>query len=68
MRGTMTGEQLRAERMHFGLSQDELAELTGISSIRISRWERGVHPIPRFFYLLLPLALGQHEYLRRLNR
>jgi transcriptional regulator with XRE-family HTH domain len=39
---TSIGERIRAAREAAGLSQDQLAELTGMSKTTVSNWERGV--------------------------
>ncbi len=39
---TSMGERIRAAREAAGLSQDQLAELTGMSKTTVSNWERGV--------------------------
>lgn len=38
----MIGEKIRALRMRQGLSQEQLAEVCGVSRQAISKWERGV--------------------------
>lgn len=37
----MFGEKIRTLRMHQGLSQEQLAEVCGVSRQAISKWERG---------------------------
>ena len=37
----MIGEKIRALRMQNGLSQEQLAEICGVSRQAISKWERG---------------------------
>ena len=41
------GRRLASGRKYRGLSQPELAEVTGLKKSSISRWERGESPIPR---------------------
>lgn len=43
----VTALALRDARRQRGLSQNDLAELLGVSQSRISAWERGYDPIPR---------------------
>jgi len=49
----MTPEQLKAWRARNGYSQSQLAEVLGVASMTISRWERGVREIPSFLHLAL---------------
>jgi DNA-binding transcriptional regulator YiaG len=50
----MQGEDVREWRARHGLTQYELAELLGVRSVQVSRWERGANrPAGR----LLELAL-----------
>ncbi len=58
-----SGARLRAWRERAGLTQRELAERTGLSRFRISRWETGESkPQPG---ALEPLVRGLAEALRR---
>ena len=43
----MNGATLKAKRQSLGLSQESLAHELGVSVMTISRWERGVHRIPK---------------------
>ena len=43
----MNGAQLKAMRGLFGLSQESLAYELGVSVMTVSRWERGLHRIPK---------------------
>jgi len=54
----MTGEELRAWRLRYDLSQAELAELLGVGQRTISAWELGQRKIPVYIPVLL-------EYLTR---
>lgn len=36
------GEQIRAQRRKKGLSQERLAEMTGVSRQAVTKWEAGV--------------------------
>ena len=57
----MKPEDLRRRREALGLSQEQLARVLQVSAMTVSRWERGVNPIPP----LLPLALEALEARRR---
>lgn len=43
----MTGETLKARRAALRLSQESLAHELGVSVMTVSRWERGLHRIPK---------------------
>ena len=49
----MSGEELRAWREKYNLTQQELAFLLGVRHSTISRWETEKHPIPGYLSLLL---------------
>ena len=49
----MSGEELRNWRLKHDLSQQELAELLGVSQKAISHWERGERKIPLYLAFLL---------------
>ncbi|MEM3453377.1 MAG: helix-turn-helix transcriptional regulator [Candidatus Hadarchaeum sp.] len=53
----MTGEELKAWRKRWGISQIELAKMLGTYQVTVCRWETGVRRIP----FLLPLALEALE-------
>jgi DNA-binding transcriptional regulator YiaG len=42
----MDRDELRTRRLQLGLSQTELADLLGVHLMTVSKWERGVNPIP----------------------
>lgn len=44
----MTGEELKAFREKFDLSQTELADLLKVARNTVSRWEIGASAIPEF--------------------
>ena len=49
----VTPTALQAWRKQAGLSQSGLAELLGVDTMTISRWERGQREIPSFLHLAL---------------
>ena len=61
-RATRTvGQTIREARMARGWTQEYLARELGVSSITVSRWERGVPPAQRHRQLLAE-ALSQPSY------
>jgi transcriptional regulator with XRE-family HTH domain len=59
----MRGEDVREWRMRHGLTQHELAEMLGVRSVQVSRWERNAnHPAGRLLDLALKaLEMELHE-------
>jgi DNA-binding transcriptional regulator YiaG len=51
----MTARDFRKHRRRLGLTQVELAARLGKDSMTVSRWERGVYPIPRAIAALMVL-------------
>lgn len=49
----MTPKELKAWRSRNGYSQSGLAEVLGVISLTVSRWELGVREIPSFLHLAL---------------
>ena len=49
----MDSSNLKRRRDELGLTQAQLARELDVDVITISRWERGVHPIPRYIELAL---------------
>ncbi|MBA3241067.1 MAG: helix-turn-helix transcriptional regulator [Acidobacteria bacterium] len=49
----MSPEEFKRRREELGMTQDEIASALGIKMMTVSRWERGVHPIPRHIGLAL---------------
>jgi transcriptional regulator with XRE-family HTH domain len=64
----MTPEELRAIRARHELSQSELAELVGVSTVAVSHWERGTRPIPLWFEKLHGYALLANSGARNGSR
>lgn len=49
----MTPKQLKAWRKKSGYSQSQLANVLGVITLTVSRWERGVREIPSFLHITL---------------
>ena len=49
----MQPDELRRRREALGMTQDDLARELGVKMMTVSRWERGVYPIPRHIGLAL---------------
>ena len=49
----MTPETFRERRRRLRLTQAALASEVGVDSMTVSRWERGLHPIPKAVVRLL---------------
>jgi len=60
----MDGVELQRRRQASGLSQSQLAERLGVHVRTISKWERGVNPVPA----VIDLALSALECERRASR
>jgi DNA-binding transcriptional regulator YiaG len=57
----MKPEELKRHREVLGMTQDDLARELGVKMMTVSRWERGVYPIPRH----IALAIEAIEMRRR---
>jgi transcriptional regulator with XRE-family HTH domain len=57
----MKPEELKRHREALGMTQDDLARELGVKMMTVSRWERGVYPIPRH----IALAIEAIEMKRR---
>jgi len=57
----MKPEELKRRREALGMTQDDLARELGVKMMTVSRWERGVYPIPRH----IALAIEAIEMRRR---
>jgi len=56
----MSSAELRQIRLQLGLSQMELAKILGVQQPTVSRWERGMSPVPKSAALVLRmLASGK---------
>jgi transcriptional regulator with XRE-family HTH domain len=49
----MDSKAIRRRRLALGYSQSQFAALLHVNVMTVSRWERGVHPIPESVALLL---------------
>lgn len=58
----MKPDELRQRREALGMTQDDLAQELGVKMMTVSRWERGVYPIPRH----IGLAIEAIEMRRKL--
>ena len=61
----MTGSALRRLRRRLGLSQARFAELLGVASNTVARWERGERTIGRAMDRLVRFVVAQVEADRR---
>lgn len=55
---TLTAGHLKVFRQHFGLTQDQAAELVGVSRVTWNRWENGA-TIPAKMALTLKGAIQE---------
>jgi transcriptional regulator with XRE-family HTH domain len=51
----MTRDELQAWRKAHGLSQVQLAKLLDVHAMLLSKWERGVHAVPRWVPRMLEI-------------
>jgi DNA-binding XRE family transcriptional regulator len=63
----MTSTQLKTWRVQNGYSQSQLAEVLGVHSMTISKWERGEREIPSFLHLALE-CLGRRSMAGKTTR
>lgn len=54
----MSGAELRQLRLQLGLSQQKLAKILGVHQPTVSRWERGMSPVPKSAALVLRMLQG----------
>jgi transcriptional regulator with XRE-family HTH domain len=47
----MNREDLRRRRENLGLTQEQLARELDVTVLTVSRWERGVYPVPKHIEL-----------------
>ena len=65
--GLLSGDEIRALRKHFGLTQGELARLLHLGANTVSRWESGRNAQTEAMEMLLRLLRdlpGSFDYLR----
>jgi transcriptional regulator with XRE-family HTH domain len=60
----MTKKELQAWRKKNGYSQSQLAKVLGVTTLTISRWERGERGIPSFLALTLECVERKGDELR----
>lgn len=49
----MTTDELKLRRESLGFTQSQLSRELDVDVITVSRWERGVHPIPKYIELAI---------------
>lgn len=57
----MSSSELKARREALGMTQARLARELEVDVITVSRWERGVYPVPKY----IELAMEAIEMRRR---
>ena len=59
----MDPKQFAAWRKAKGLTQRQAGELIGVETLRISKWECGVAPVPKFAVIIYTLhdRLAMHQ-------
>ncbi len=57
----MRPEDLKRRREALGLSQERLARELDVAVMTVSRWERGVNPIPHYIALALEALEARHR-------
>lgn len=57
----MKPDELKRRREALGLTQEQLARELDVTTMSVSRWERGVYPIPYY----IGLAMEALEMRRR---
>ena len=57
----MKPEELRSRRESLGLTQEQLARELDVAVMTVSRWERGVNPVPHFIGLALEALEARHR-------
>jgi DNA-binding transcriptional regulator YiaG len=57
----MKPEELKRRREALAMTQDDLARAFGVKTMTVSRWERGVYPIPQYIDLALEAIEKRRE-------
>lgn len=59
----MKPDELKKRRETIGLTQSQLAHQLGVDMMTVSRWERGVHTIPKHIELAVELIEQRQKKL-----
>ena len=57
----MRPEELKRRREALGLTQEQLARELDVTTMSVSRWERGVYAIPHYIGLALEALEARHR-------
>jgi transcriptional regulator with XRE-family HTH domain len=64
----MTCDDLKTWRKKNGYSQSQLAEVLGIATLTVSRWERGDREIPPYLHITLKCVKKKGGEIRKAGR
>ena len=64
----MTRSEFKAHRIGLGLSQTELAAWLDVHLMTVSKWERGINPVPQEVEEALTSIASGHRPRQRLGR
>ena len=59
--GTMKNDELKRWRAENGYSQAKLANVLGVASMTVTRWEMGIRSIPPYLHLALKALEGNDK-------